>query len=51
METMEAHNQAVPTTTLTEETTEATTLTAETTEKKEVEDRGRGQEARCISMS
>jgi hypothetical protein len=30
--TMEAHNQAVPTTTLTEETTEATTLTAETTE-------------------
>ena len=26
METMEAHNQAVPTTTLTEETTEATTL-------------------------
>ena len=32
METMEAHNQAVPTTTLTEETTEATTLTAETTE-------------------
>jgi hypothetical protein len=30
--TMEAHDQAVPTTTLTEETTEATTLTAETTE-------------------